>query len=313
MNKLTALKAALNLALNDRLVRTDEGWKTITPFKDVDDRRKHFTRHASQRCAPRRVSFFVGLELRYTKPPIGIGNQIALLKQRGMQFADDNHARHTLANINYYRLRAYWLPFENEAGSGEDYAFLLGAPFEDVLAHYAFDQRLKLLLLDAIERVEISLRTRWAHGLALTYGSHETFIKHYLETYTEPTMPPIWVVCEVMTLGQLSQWIDNLKRRNDRQAIAQLLGFDEVVALELRRYRPGRVVPTVNIGKQKWPESYQEPVVGFSGQWRPAMNQSAIRPLHNLTNAYFVPVTVIPLSKKQPISWGALLWSAPQN
>lgn len=59
--------------------------------------------------------------------------------------------------------------------------------------------------------------------------SHETFIKHYHDTYTSPALPPIWAVCEVLTLGQLSQWLDNLKRRSDRQAIAQALGFDEVV------------------------------------------------------------------------------------
>jgi hypothetical protein len=59
--------------------------------------------------------------------------------------------------------------------------------------------------------------------------SHETFIKHYLNTYTNPAPPPIWAVCEVLTLGQLSQWLDNLKYRPDRQVIAQALGFDEVV------------------------------------------------------------------------------------
>ena len=38
---LASLKAALNLALSDRLVATDAGWKTITPFKDVGRRREH--------------------------------------------------------------------------------------------------------------------------------------------------------------------------------------------------------------------------------------------------------------------------------
>lgn len=39
---LSALKAALNLALKDRLVATDAGWKTVTTFKGVGERRKHF-------------------------------------------------------------------------------------------------------------------------------------------------------------------------------------------------------------------------------------------------------------------------------
>jgi integrase len=36
------LKAALNLALHDRLVATDAGWKTVSKFKDVGRRRQSF-------------------------------------------------------------------------------------------------------------------------------------------------------------------------------------------------------------------------------------------------------------------------------
>ncbi|RQZ24060.1 site-specific integrase [Burkholderia sp. Bp9017] len=39
---LASLKAALNLALRDRLVATDAGWKTVVPFKDVGRRRQGF-------------------------------------------------------------------------------------------------------------------------------------------------------------------------------------------------------------------------------------------------------------------------------
>lgn len=198
--------------------------------------------------------------MKFTKPALSVVEQVTLLRQRGMGFADEAAARHTLAHINYYRLRAYWLPFEaaNAAGPTAVHAFVPGTQFEAALASYTFDQRLKLLLMDAVERVEIALRTRWAHELALRYGSHaylnkaifvdqarqakclqslqdevvrsqETFIKHYRASYSDPALPPIWAVCEVLTLGQLSQWLDNLKLRTDRQAIAQAFGFDEVV------------------------------------------------------------------------------------
>ncbi|WP_144143751.1 tyrosine-type recombinase/integrase [Paraburkholderia sp. BCC1884] len=39
---LASLKAALNLALHDRLVATDVGWKTVSKFKDVGRRRQSF-------------------------------------------------------------------------------------------------------------------------------------------------------------------------------------------------------------------------------------------------------------------------------
>jgi abortive infection bacteriophage resistance protein len=199
--------------------------------------------------------------VKYNKLSLTVAEQIKLLKARGMTFADEASAIQKLQHTNYYRLRAYWLPFEDVrhvSVATAEHSFLPNTTFESVLVYYAFDQQLKMLLMDAIERVEISLRTNWAHQLALRYGSHayldtslftdqqrhkkslqslhaevvrsqETFIKHYRETYTEPELPPIWAICEVMTLGQLSQWFDNLTRRADRQAIAQAFGFDEVV------------------------------------------------------------------------------------
>jgi abortive infection bacteriophage resistance protein len=112
--------------------------------------------------------------------------------------------------------------------------------------------------MEAIERLEISFRTRFAHELAMRYGSHahldaslfkrtdlhrqyikglkkeighskETFIKHYRTTYDDPDLPPIWVICEVMTFGQLSVWFKNLKRSSDRNAIARIYCIDEVI------------------------------------------------------------------------------------
>ncbi|MFP3475257.1 MULTISPECIES: tyrosine-type recombinase/integrase [Burkholderia] len=42
---LASLKAALNLALRDRLVATDAGWRTVVPFKGVGRRRQGFIPH----------------------------------------------------------------------------------------------------------------------------------------------------------------------------------------------------------------------------------------------------------------------------
>ena len=49
----------------------------------------------------------------YNKPFLSIVEQISLLKSRGMKFADEEKAKSYLENINYYRLCAYWLPFES--------------------------------------------------------------------------------------------------------------------------------------------------------------------------------------------------------
>lgn len=45
---LASLKAALNLALKDRLVATDAGWKTITPFRGVGRRREYMLTQAER-------------------------------------------------------------------------------------------------------------------------------------------------------------------------------------------------------------------------------------------------------------------------
>jgi abortive infection bacteriophage resistance protein len=58
--------------------------------------------------------------------------------------------------------------------------------------------------------------------------SDETFIKHLKATYSE-VLPPVWAVCEVMSLGLLSRWYNNLKPMPTRRAIAATYGVDESV------------------------------------------------------------------------------------
>ncbi len=201
------------------------------------------------------------VEMQFSKPPLKVLDQMHLLKERGMQFADDTRAERVLHNINYYRLRAYWLPFEAfDAAKPVDteHAFKAGTDFDTVVSSYVFDRKLRILLLEAIERVEIAMRTHWAQVLAEKYGAHaylqtglfhnpsmysqclksldeelerskETFVKHYRDKYDQPSRPPIWAICELLTLGQLSKWLGNVKLRNDRQAMAYRLGLDEVV------------------------------------------------------------------------------------
>ncbi len=59
--------------------------------------------------------------------------------------------------------------------------------------------------------------------------SKDTFVTHYHSSYSDPALPPVWMVAEVMSFGALSKWIDNLRHRPDRQAIAQPFALDERV------------------------------------------------------------------------------------
>ena len=219
------------------------------------------TRHASTEfvpaCAPWRVSLFWGTFVQFTKPPLSLDAQIDLLIERGLHVPDRAQARHYLTHINYYRLRGYWLPFE-VASEHAEHRFRPGTRFDHVIALYVFDRHLRLLLLDLIERVEVAVRTQWAYQLAMRHGAHahlnanlfrdlkqyatslktlkdevkhsrETFIEHYRNTYTQPDLPPIWAISEVISMGQLSKWFQNLKHREDRQAIARVMQIDEWV------------------------------------------------------------------------------------
>jgi abortive infection bacteriophage resistance protein len=195
--------------------------------------------------------------VRYDKPPLSIDRQIDLLVSRGMIIQDRDRAARYLTHINYYRLRAYWLPFEEHAESGE-HRFKPGTEFAQAMSLYVFDRKFRLLVLEAIERVEVSFRTRFAYTLGNKYGSHayldtslfrvpyihdqcvtsfreeftrsrETFIEHYKTKYRDPELPPIWAACEIMSFGQLSKWFGNIKQRPDRQEIAREFNIDESI------------------------------------------------------------------------------------
>lgn len=192
--------------------------------------------------------------MRFSKPPKTFEEQVEILRSRGMEIDDSERAGRYLSHLNYYRLAAYWLPFEQ---NHSPHRFRPGTRFDTVLEHYIFDRELRLLVMDAIERVEVSLRTRWAYYLSHAYGPHahlesrlfktgrwlhgenirnlkevvrsssEVFIRHFNKKYDEE-LPPLWVICEIMTLGQLSKWYANLRHSKDRNAIAEVYGLDEV-------------------------------------------------------------------------------------
>ena len=192
--------------------------------------------------------------MRFNKPPKTFEEQLKLLTSRGMQVADWDKALQTLSHINYYRLEAYWLPFEN---SRKPHQFAENTNFDTVLNYYLFDRELRLHLLDAIERIEISFRTQWAYHISHAYGPHgyadntkgmrrdnrrfrndiaeleehikrsdEAFIQHYNDNYYE-SLPPAWVSCEVMSLGLLSRLYANLRAYKVRRQIAACYQFDE--------------------------------------------------------------------------------------
>lgn len=178
----------------------------------------------------------------FEKPHLSIEDQIDRLIGRGMEIKDRSFAADHLGSIGYYRLSSYWYHMEQRSVVGDcrSHQFLAGTTFEQVVAVYICDQKLRLLVLEAIERLEIAIRATWAHYLSAEAGSHAQLVpdcfkdknehlrslaalvaevarsksnscevKHYLESYGKPVIPPIWTVVGCMSFGELLRWVRN--------------------------------------------------------------------------------------------------------
>ena len=183
--------------------------------------------------------------MQFDKLPKSHEEQLDLLISRGLSVPDRAFALHRLSKVNYYRLTAYRFPLAEPSNPD---VFKAGGTFEDLWKIYDFDRNLRLLFLDAIEKIEVALRSVWAYKLAATHGAHsytdstlfkssvdhtrllskldgdiyrskEPFVKHYQKKYKIPERPPIWAICELMTLGQLSRFCKALKHNSDKQNI----------------------------------------------------------------------------------------------
>ena len=109
----------------------------------------------------------------FIKPPTSYQQQIDLLIARGISIENHDRARCFLSHLNYYRLSAYWLPFEREHANHQ---FKPGTTFDSVVEHYDFDRELRLLIMDAIERFEVSLKGQGVRAQQLTnYKSPVSF------------------------------------------------------------------------------------------------------------------------------------------
>uniref|UniRef100_UPI00137ADFCF Abi family protein n=2 Tax=Enterobacterales TaxID=91347 RepID=UPI00137ADFCF len=113
-------------------------------------------------------------KVAFTKPPTSFSDQIRLLQQRGLVISDGPKAEFYLAQLNYYRFAAYCLPYEQDHAS---HAFIAGTQFEQILNLYVFDRELRLLVLDAIERFEVSLHTQIAYQLSQKYQTAHPHLK----------------------------------------------------------------------------------------------------------------------------------------
>jgi len=188
----------------------------------------------------------------YRKPWKSYDQQVVLLQSRGLMIDDPKAAAALLAHINYYRFSGYCLTFETAR-----HVFAPGTRFEQVAALYEFDRILRDLVSEALEVVEVDVRTAVAYHFGERHGafghvtpaaffsgfnhaewleklreesrrSSEIFIDHYKIRYREYPDLPIWTATEIMSFGGVSHMVSGMQR-DDQIAIARRYGVHSTV------------------------------------------------------------------------------------
>jgi abortive infection bacteriophage resistance protein len=171
--------------------------------------------------------------MRYNKPALTFDQQYDLLLDRGLIIQDRLRAQRWLRHISYYRFSAYFVPFKVAHDR-----FATGTTFDQVAGSYIFDRKLRLILMDAIERLEVALRTGLTYGISHQYGpfghvdplnfdarfdheefmeelaqaeeqSRESFLTHYRNKYVAEDHLPLWMASELLSFGRLSRVFKN--------------------------------------------------------------------------------------------------------
>ena len=190
------------------------------------------------------------------KKPTTVDEQLELLRSRSMEIGEPL-ARQWLTNVSYYRLSGYWyayrvLPTPDDPKNPVRLdQFENGTRFTDIAALYEFDRKMRTLIYDGIERIEVAMRAKLGELLvakgALSYQDASLFrpgfdhagwletaykrverargrdraIDHYATHYDDY---PFWVLADVLDFSDISQLFDGLVVE-DQRTIAHSFGL----------------------------------------------------------------------------------------
>lgn len=197
---------------------------------------------------------FSGVAMKYDKPPLTFEQQAEKLIQRGL-IADSAEIVQRLKAVNYYRLSAYLYPFRNS-----DDTYKPGTTLQLIWKHYTFDRQLRVLVMDAVERIEVAVRTQLVYHFAHRFGafcyddikcfpkldhnrfaqwirdldeessrSREPFIQHFIEKYGDVhDHLPLWMLAEIMSFGRTLTFFNGVDDEM-RRTIAREYGIEDVM------------------------------------------------------------------------------------
>jgi len=195
------------------------------------------------------------------KQPLDYPKQIEHLRlKHSLVIEDEADAIEILSKVNYYRLSAYGIGLRENNNPEK---FLPGISLNHIYRIYQFDEQFRRILSSGIEPIEIELRTKIAHHIALNYGAegyvdsknfivktnrfnqnlHQVFIKKFRdEVRRQSSLPsvkhhnkkygghfPIWVAVELFSFGMLST-LYSLMLAKDQKAVAEQFNtFDKAL------------------------------------------------------------------------------------
>ena len=190
--------------------------------------------------------------ISYNKPYKSAKDLVQLLLTRGLIINDFNRAENYISHIGYYRLSAYMFPHLNLPKN--NHIFKVNTTFQSILNLYKFDKKLRLLIFNEIEKIEIAVRSAIVSNACEFFNdpywitdskyfmspdkfkktlslidkelehSKEDFIIHFRSKYSD-TYPPAWILAEILSLGTLMNVYYNLRDITVQKKIAKEFGL----------------------------------------------------------------------------------------
>ena len=204
------------------------------------------------KCAGRFVFVPMNNRIPFQKPYTSAHDLVRLLQSRGLTVTDTEKAESYLDYIGYYRLSAYMYPLLQLPK--EQHRYKPNATFSQVMMLYRFDKKLRLLIFNEIEKIEVAVRSaivnigcdmtsnpfwltdsgnfidqsKFRHTMDLIdaelHRSREDFIVHFKQTYSD-SYPPAWILAEILPFGVITNIFNNIKVTRIKKCIAQRFGL----------------------------------------------------------------------------------------
>lgn len=120
-----------------------------------------------------------------TKPPLTLEALVERLSKRGIHVPDKDRAERYVRHIGYYRLSPYIIPFRQSRSRDVQ----PGTSFDQILDLYMFDRSLRMLVTDALERVEVAVRAALTDHMSTAHNDPHWYVdsRHFVctETHTD--------------------------------------------------------------------------------------------------------------------------------